>query len=124
MTFPGGERTTYTAAAMVLAADALSSTTPAAGLFRGECLPRRLDLAEPHCIGDAAEGCTVLEFSERRLATEPVGLTASGDAARSVCRHALAVGAPASSRAGACRFVFFTRERRLGSSPAWRRRNK
>jgi hypothetical protein len=49
---------------MVLAADALSDTTPAAGLFRGECLPAALDLAEPHC-GDAAEGCTVLEMSER-----------------------------------------------------------
>jgi hypothetical protein len=43
---------------MVLAADALSSTTPAAGLFRGEGLPVALDLAEPHC-GDATEGCTV-----------------------------------------------------------------
>ncbi len=63
-TFPKHERTTYTFAAMVLAADALSDTTPAAGLFRGECLPAALDLAEPHC-GDAAEGCTVLEFSER-----------------------------------------------------------
>ena len=38
-TFPKHERTTYTFAAMVLAADALSSTTPAAGLFRGEGLP-------------------------------------------------------------------------------------
>jgi hypothetical protein len=63
-TFPKHERTTYTFAAMVLAADALSDTTPAAGLFRGECLPAALDLAEPHC-GDAAEGCTVLELSER-----------------------------------------------------------
>ena len=43
----------YTFAAMVLAADALSSTSPAAGLFRGECLPAALDLAEPHCTGDA-----------------------------------------------------------------------
>jgi hypothetical protein len=63
-TFPKHERTTYTFAAMVLAADALSDTTPAAGLFRGECLPAALDLAEPHC-GDAAEGCTALELSER-----------------------------------------------------------
>jgi hypothetical protein len=39
VTFPGGERTTYTAAAMVLAADALCGATPAAGLFRGEGLP-------------------------------------------------------------------------------------
>ncbi|HEY1446415.1 MAG TPA: hypothetical protein VGF51_16090 [Acidimicrobiales bacterium] len=63
-TFPKNERTTYTFAAMVLAADALSDTTPAAGLFRGECLPAPLDLAEPHC-GDATEGCTVIEYSER-----------------------------------------------------------
>jgi Prenyltransferase and squalene oxidase repeat len=56
-TFPADERTTYTFAAMVLAADALSGTTPAAGLFRGDCLPAALDLAEPHC-GDATEGCT------------------------------------------------------------------
>ena len=40
---------------MVLAADALSDTTPAAGIFRGESLPDGLDLAEPHC-GDATEG--------------------------------------------------------------------
>ena len=45
-TFPGGETTSYTAAAVVLAADALSSTTPAAGLFRGERLARR---ARPRC---------------------------------------------------------------------------
>ena len=59
-TFPKFERTTYTFGAMVLAADALSDTTPAAGLFRGNGLPAPLDLAEPHC-GDAAEGCTVAE---------------------------------------------------------------
>ena len=58
VTFPENERTTYTFGAMVLAADALSSTTPAAGLFRGECLPAALDLAEPHCAGPAAMGCT------------------------------------------------------------------
>ena len=56
-TFPRHERTTYTFAAMVLAADALSNTSPAAGLFRGEGLPAPLDLAEPHC-GDAVAGCT------------------------------------------------------------------
>ena len=63
-TFPKHERTTYTFAAMVLAADALSNTTPAAGLFRGECLPAPLDLAEPHC-GDAIEGCTVSDLPRR-----------------------------------------------------------
>ena len=57
-TFPENERTTYTFGAMVLAADALSNTTPASGLFRGECLPAALDLAEPHCAGGAAMGCT------------------------------------------------------------------
>ena len=34
-TFPFAERTTYTAGAIILAADALSDATPAAGLFRG-----------------------------------------------------------------------------------------
>ncbi len=56
--FPTGEHTTYTAAAVVLAADALSNTSPAAGLFRGEGLPARIDLAEPHCTGSATDGCT------------------------------------------------------------------
>ncbi|HEX3563802.1 MAG TPA: hypothetical protein VHU17_00400, partial [Acidimicrobiales bacterium] len=46
-TFPPLERSTYTAGAMVLAADALSHTTPASGLFRGEGLPTHLDLTEP-----------------------------------------------------------------------------
>jgi len=46
-TFPFAERTTYTAAAIILAADALSSASPAAGLFRGESLPHGLDLTEP-----------------------------------------------------------------------------
>jgi len=46
-TFPFSERTTYTAAAIILAADALSETSPAAGLFRGESLPRGLDLSDP-----------------------------------------------------------------------------
>lgn len=36
------ERTTWTGAAMILAADALSDSTPAAGIFRGEGLPRGL----------------------------------------------------------------------------------
>jgi hypothetical protein len=45
--FPGGERTTYTAAAIVLAATALDGRHPTAGLFRGEDLPEGLDLFEP-----------------------------------------------------------------------------
>jgi hypothetical protein len=43
--FPGGERTTYTSAAVVLATDALTGSGPTAGLFRGEGLPTGLDLA-------------------------------------------------------------------------------
>ncbi len=45
--FPGGERTTYTAAAVILAADALGRTSPAAGLFGGHGLPGALDPALP-----------------------------------------------------------------------------
>ena len=48
--FPAGERTAYTAAAVILAADAISGASPASGLFLGEAcsrsrdeLPRRLD---------------------------------------------------------------------------------
>ncbi len=37
------ERTTWTGAAMILAADALSGTTAAAGIFRGADLPRGLE---------------------------------------------------------------------------------
>jgi hypothetical protein len=37
--FPGGERTTYTAATIVLADDALWGERPTSGLFRGEGLP-------------------------------------------------------------------------------------
>ncbi|HWG73074.1 MAG TPA: hypothetical protein VG184_03355 [Acidimicrobiales bacterium] len=48
--FPGGERTTYTAAAVLLADHALHGTSGAAGLFRGETLPAVIDLADwqPH----------------------------------------------------------------------------
>jgi hypothetical protein len=38
------ERTTWTGAAMILAADALSDATPAAGIFRGDDLPRGLQV--------------------------------------------------------------------------------
>ena len=62
-TFPGGERTTYTAAAMVLAADALSGASGASGLFFGETLPSAVDLSEPFCTGDPGDpgdpGCIV-----------------------------------------------------------------
>ncbi len=44
--FPGGERSSYTAAAMILAADVLAGPagSPASGLFRGEGLPRSASL--------------------------------------------------------------------------------
>jgi hypothetical protein len=45
-TFPGAERSTYTAAAVVLAADALAGSNPTSGLFRGETLPVLTALAE------------------------------------------------------------------------------
>ena len=37
--FPDGERTAYTGAAVVLAADLLDGTTPTSGLFRSDLLP-------------------------------------------------------------------------------------
>ncbi len=46
--FPGGERSTYSAAAVVLAADALSRTSPASGLFVDhDALPELVSLDEP-----------------------------------------------------------------------------
>ncbi len=48
-TFPHREATSYTAAAVVLAADALSSSSGAAGLFRHDALVAPVDLAEPGC---------------------------------------------------------------------------
>ena len=42
--FPGGERSTYTAAAVLLANVVLDRRQPAAGLFRGDTLPAVLDL--------------------------------------------------------------------------------
>jgi len=43
--FPGDERTTYTDAAVILAADALSRTSPAAGLFTDhDALPALVEL--------------------------------------------------------------------------------
>ena len=44
--YPGGERSTYTAAAALLADHALYGEGPSAGLFRGETLPAVLDLPE------------------------------------------------------------------------------
>jgi hypothetical protein len=43
--YPGGERTTYTAAAVLLADNALFGQGSAAGLFRGETLPPVVDIS-------------------------------------------------------------------------------
>ena len=46
--FPGGERSTYTAAAVVLAADALAEASPASWLFtRHDRLPELLEVGDP-----------------------------------------------------------------------------
>ncbi|MEI8126974.1 MAG: prenyltransferase [Actinomycetota bacterium] len=56
VTFPHEETSSYTGAAIILAADALTSFSPAAGLFRNEKLPLVIDLAEPGCpVGRASE---------------------------------------------------------------------
>jgi len=64
VTFPARERTTYTAAAMILAADCLSRSTTASGLFRGEHLPATIDLSEPRCPLDGA-GCSASSAAPR-----------------------------------------------------------
>ena len=42
--FPEEERTTWTAAAVLLAADVLTGNGPTGGMFRGENLPRGVDV--------------------------------------------------------------------------------
>lgn len=49
VTFPDRETTSYTAAAVLLAADALTSSSGASGLFRHDELSVPLDLPEPGC---------------------------------------------------------------------------
>ena len=49
VTFPDDETTSYTVAAIILAADALTSSSGAAGLFRHDALPLPIDLPEPGC---------------------------------------------------------------------------
>jgi hypothetical protein len=44
--YPGGERTTYTAAAVIMANHALYGYGVSAGLFRGEGLPKVVDVSE------------------------------------------------------------------------------
>ena len=50
------EQTTYTSAAVILAADALSRTTPAAGIFRGEGLAPAPPALAMHCGCDTPNG--------------------------------------------------------------------
>ncbi len=52
--FPGGERSTYTGAAVLLADHAVYGRGPSAGLFRGETLPGVLDM--PEVSEQVAEG--------------------------------------------------------------------
>lgn len=49
VTFPALETSSYTAAVVLLAADALSSASPAAGLFRHEFLAPAPEVLEPGC---------------------------------------------------------------------------
>ena len=49
VTFPDRETTSYTAAAIILAADALTSSSSASGLFRHGELAQPVDLPEAHC---------------------------------------------------------------------------
>ena len=49
VTFPDLETTSYTAAAVLLAVDALTDSTPAAGLFRHGVLADTVDWPEPGC---------------------------------------------------------------------------
>ncbi|HEY5438230.1 MAG TPA: hypothetical protein VIJ99_04975, partial [Acidimicrobiales bacterium] len=49
VTFPDRETSSYTSAAIILAVDALTSSSNAASLFRHDALPLPLDLAEPGC---------------------------------------------------------------------------
>ena len=49
VTFPDRETTSYTGGAIILAADALVSFSPASSLFREGVLPAVIDLAEPGC---------------------------------------------------------------------------
>ena len=52
------EHSTWTAAAVVLAADALTRTTPGNGIFRGDGLPPVADLPDSACGCDVSVGAT------------------------------------------------------------------
>ena len=77
-TYPPLERSTYTAGAMVLAADALGRCTPASGLFRGEGLPSHLDLTEPAPEAPVEPALRSPGRPRRRLSRRTVGRSPSG----------------------------------------------
>ena len=54
--YPGGERTTYTAAAVLMADHALYSQAPTSGLFRGETLPEVVDVVAGEYLGEGRSG--------------------------------------------------------------------
>ena len=54
--YPGGERTTYTAAAVLMADHALWGHGPTAGLFRGETLPDVVDVVAGEPLGEGRTG--------------------------------------------------------------------
>jgi hypothetical protein len=54
------EHSTWTSAAVILAVDALSRTTPASGIFRGETLPEVAELPGSDC------GCGAVMSGRRR----------------------------------------------------------
>jgi hypothetical protein len=54
--YPGGERTTYTAAAVLMADHALWGQGPTAGLFRGETLPEVVDVVASEPLGERRSG--------------------------------------------------------------------
>ena len=97
-TFPGAERTTYTAAAIILAADALSNASPAAGLFRGESLPVGLDLAESRRCPGGGRRPAAPPGSERTAVS--AGSAGRGHPAQHPQAPALAVFDPLARRHG------------------------
>ena len=54
--FPGGERSTYTAAAVILAADVLCGRSPTSDLFRGTTLPAVPDISEDAAVAPDERG--------------------------------------------------------------------
>ena len=72
------EQTTYTSASVILAADALSRTTPASGIFRGDGLPADPQPLAMHCgcptaatatrSGDLLVRCATIRWTRSRTA--------------------------------------------------------